>query len=474
MSPYTVSPIALAPIPGVHHGTGPVHDTGFATVVSASVSAPGNLQFVGANVGVTTMLFQLDSTSVVPNWFGVAVPDGIRDFTRPNIFFHPTPGQAGYNDADYPTKAGLWPRLFYYMELLGKQVAGAGRSQIVIMPFLTNAATDTGILPAIWHDTVSDILTQVRAALGADDGSVLTIAQVVVSSFSDAILYSHSFRTRATDLTPAEIWDLDGGFSSYRPLSTLLETDPHALIQYDSSSPSYTKSLHVPWPRWADFYDKSLVPKTALQVHPLIRDFMFLDATTRSGVGALIAPPTPAPAPVPSVTPQPPAVPAPIPTPTPVPVPSVAPQPPPVPGPIPTPVPAPTVAPQPPPVPSPPPPTPAPIVAPQPPSGPTPTPTRAPVAVPSVAPQPPPVPSPPTPTPVPAPTVAPQPPPMPGPAIPVPTPVPAATPSLALAAQRQAEGGCCVAVAGIAAIAATTAQAAITAIAAIASPDGEA
>ena len=104
MSPYTVSSIPLARIPGVHNGTGVQHDPAFATVVSASVPGSGNLQFVGADVTVTTMLFALNSNVVVPNWFGVAVPNGIQDFTRPNIFFHPTPGQAGYNDADYPTK----------------------------------------------------------------------------------------------------------------------------------------------------------------------------------------------------------------------------------------------------------------------------------------------------------------------------------------------------------------------------------
>ena len=68
------------------------------------------------------------NANVVPNWFGVAVPDGLTDFTRPNIFFHPTPGQAGYNDNDYPTKAGLWPTL---LETLAESDPGAAALQMI-------------------------------------------------------------------------------------------------------------------------------------------------------------------------------------------------------------------------------------------------------------------------------------------------------------------------------------------------------
>jgi hypothetical protein len=304
---------------------------------------------VGADVRVTTMLFALNSNVVVPNWFGIAVPDGIQDFTRPNIFFHPTPGQALsgsgqplYPDSAYATKGAHWPDLFYYMERLGKQVAGAGRSQIVIMPFMTNSATDTGILPAIWHDTVTDILTQVRAAMGADDGSTLSISQVVVSSFSDGIIYSHSFRARSTDVNLAEIWDFDGGLSTYNSYSAALESDPHTVIQYDSASPSYSRSFHLPPPRWADFYDTAAIPKNVSQVHPLIRDFMFLDAASISTVGSLIAPP--APVAVPQATPPNGGQPQPAPT-----APLVVP----MPGPLPSPRPTPGITPQTPPSPIP-------------------------------------------------------------------------------------------------------------------------
>ena len=215
MGLYTVSQSSLAPIAGVHNGTGHQHDPGRAVAVAGSVPGSTLLQFSGMDLSITTMLFVLNA-NVVPNWFGVAVPDGLTDFTRPNIFFHPTPGQAGYNDADYPTKGGQWPKLFYYMERLGYQIAGSGRGQVVVMPFLTDAATSTGILPANWQDIITDILQAASTQLQPGQPVPASIAQVVVSSFSDGILYSHSFRATGAGLQPllGEIWDLDGSIST--------------------------------------------------------------------------------------------------------------------------------------------------------------------------------------------------------------------------------------------------------------------
>jgi hypothetical protein len=65
-----------------------------------SVAGTNPLQFKNVTAQVTTLLFGINAP-VVPNWFGVAVPVGVTDFTRVNIFFHPTPAQGGYKDADY-------------------------------------------------------------------------------------------------------------------------------------------------------------------------------------------------------------------------------------------------------------------------------------------------------------------------------------------------------------------------------------
>jgi len=291
MSLYTVSSIPLAPIDDLHSGTGTHQDSKWL-VVPSSVPGMGKLQFVGQWVQVTTMLFQLNA-KVVPNWFGVAIPHGITDFTKVNIFFHPMPAQAKYVDADYFTKGGPpgheWTRLFYYMERLGYQLDGAARDQIIIMPFLTNAATDTGIFPNNWFDIVTDILTEVRSALGADDGSPLAISQVVVSSFSVGIVYSANFRSTAIQLSSylAEVWDFDGLFSSTPGLSTsLVSTAQYTAIKYDQNPASGSSSYHVPLPRWSDYVAP---PSKASDVHGLIRDYMFLHAASISSVGEIIS-----------------------------------------------------------------------------------------------------------------------------------------------------------------------------------------
>jgi hypothetical protein len=286
MSLYTVTSIPLAAIPGVHSGTG-THQNSNWLVVPSSVPGRGKLQFNGAWVQVTTMLFQLNA-NVVPNWIGVAIPNGIQDFTKAHIFFHPMPAQAGYKDSDYPTKAGMWPQLFYYMERLGYQLDGAARNQIIIMPFLTNAATDTGIFAANWTDICTDILTTVRSALGADDGSTLQISQIAVSSYSVGIVYSANFRAHAPNLNlMTEVWDFDGLFSSTPSLSqALVTTTQYTAIKYDQNPASGAASYHVPLARWSDYVAP---PATSLDVHALIRDFMFLHAASISNVGGTIA-----------------------------------------------------------------------------------------------------------------------------------------------------------------------------------------
>ena len=236
------------------------------------------------------MLFQLDAP-VVPNWFGVAIPNGVLDFTKPNLFFHPIPAQAGYNDADYPTKTGKWPQLFYYMERLGFQVDAAiqyfaaPRNQIVIMPFLTSAATATGILLADWFGIITDILSEVRFAIAGIGGTPVEISEVVVSSYSVGLVYSDSFRQKASGLQPLlkQVWDFDGYPKNLS--NALVSTSAHKVIKYDQGSePS---SYHVPIARWAAYpspppnLGDPNPPVNSMDVHHLIRDFMFLHAATK-------------------------------------------------------------------------------------------------------------------------------------------------------------------------------------------------
>ena len=72
-------------------------------------------------------------------------------FANVVIYFHPTPGQAGYDDGDYQAKSNggnpnrsNWKELLGYVDRLGSQLAGAVKlaaatpNQIVIVPLMRN------------------------------------------------------------------------------------------------------------------------------------------------------------------------------------------------------------------------------------------------------------------------------------------------------------------------------------------------
>lgn len=136
-----------------------------------------DLQFESRQIAFTALLYELrdgeSAAQVVPNWFGVAVPDGITDFRNVIIYFHPSPGQAGYDKDEYWFKSDPpgthtytgtnWRELYAYVERLGKQVDGAAKyssdalNQIVILPFMQQY-DDVGVFPQYWYFIVKSIL----------------------------------------------------------------------------------------------------------------------------------------------------------------------------------------------------------------------------------------------------------------------------------------------------------------------------
>jgi hypothetical protein len=140
---------------------------------------PTPLDFETRQVAFTALLYELQernnpgvAANVVPNWFGVAVPDNISDFRNVILYFHPNPSQggAGYSTSTYQTKSGPpgtnWKELFAYVDRLGNQLAGAATTaelsnQIVILPFMKQFR-EVGILPKFWYHIVRDILEDIR------------------------------------------------------------------------------------------------------------------------------------------------------------------------------------------------------------------------------------------------------------------------------------------------------------------------
>jgi hypothetical protein len=246
--------------------------------------------------GIDVWIYELNR-SAVPKWFGVGVAPGLTEFTRPHIFFHPTPGQAGYDDRDYPTLAGKWSQnLVGYVPRMGSQLVFAKRKQVLIMPFLTEGVTETlGIFAAEWHAIVSEILAHLSKRYTPASRNP-QITDLVTSSFSAGVKYMHTFLHkghRVKDLI-RECYDFDGRYSRpYRHLSERLKvTGAMTVVNYDQA-PVKTidevkrdarggRGVHLPLPRWEKF---KMPPRTGDDVHSEIPRHMMRHAMERSKVG---------------------------------------------------------------------------------------------------------------------------------------------------------------------------------------------
>ncbi len=163
--------------------------------------------------------FQL-TENVVPKWYGVLVPDNTVSFNNVHLFFHPTPGQAGYQTSTY-YQLGNWYKIFRYLwQQMGAAFCAAATGRVMIMPLMTDGVSVTcGILPQRWEELFSQMLSMVQADEGAPFGSRVTISSMIVSSFSSGITYSHYFRQRANlGSRLAGVIDFDGLYSTNRNL----------------------------------------------------------------------------------------------------------------------------------------------------------------------------------------------------------------------------------------------------------------
>jgi hypothetical protein len=196
----------------------------FPSPVPQSFRTEFHFQWLGLTKPEARILyFELDE-NVVPNLFGVVVPPTLRSFDSAHIFFHPNPGFAGFNDATYQSRAG-WGRIFHYMsDSFSAQFTAAGLDQILIMPvFTASTLGSAGIFPERWQEIVSAILADLNPNPFENALGFKPLRNIVLSSFSAGISYSHHFRQRANgmDAVVATI-DFDGLFSTFRTLSAKL------------------------------------------------------------------------------------------------------------------------------------------------------------------------------------------------------------------------------------------------------------
>jgi len=251
-------------------------------------------QWVGVAGTGSIHYFQLDAP-VVPRWFGVLVPEDTTEFDRVYVFFHPTPAQAGYVDAEYQS-FGRWRGIFHYLsDDMAVQFCAAGTGRVLVMPLLTQAAAaDCGVFPQRWPEVLGCILG--RLAHGVESGAPFQrVTDVVVSSFSSGITYSHEFRKRANlGSRLAGVIDFDGVISTYSALSQALTGPAGRVVKVQQSTvsagtvPSLAAAnvFAVPLPRWGGPWDGVFDPNPGtalLQIHGVIPQTMMHVAAQRAG-----------------------------------------------------------------------------------------------------------------------------------------------------------------------------------------------
>ncbi|SAL76585.1 hypothetical protein [Caballeronia telluris] len=278
------------------------------------------LDFTHANgLAYQAFLYELrdkptgNAVSVVPNWFGVAIPNpdsfDLSSDVYVVLYFHPTPGQAGYRDQDYPAKTGTsggtdWKQLFAYVDRLGGQMvdairAGAPANRLTIFPFLTQAQYT--LSTSEWFNVIHDILQDINSNIV--NGICTRPKKLIVATLSNGSVYLNKFLTDAAadpnNGKIIEVWDFDSEISTPQIL-----VDPHGKrlrAYWQGGVPaSTTAKTYVQLPTstsWSNFpgdlptlqevpplpplasNSNSAPDSTALlKVHHYIRDTMFVDA----------------------------------------------------------------------------------------------------------------------------------------------------------------------------------------------------
>jgi hypothetical protein len=265
------------------------------TPIEASLMSEVVFKWTGATGKGRISYFELDE-NVVPKWFGVLVPEGVKSFNKAHIFFHPTPAQAGYKDAQYQG-LGNWSDIFHYLSArMGSQFCAGGTGRVMVMPLMTQGAAEScGIFPQRWESIVSRIFGMLESGdmLGATPPA--SISSVVVSSFSSGITYSHQFRSKAKlGARLVGVIDFDGGISTYGHLSASISNPPGQVVRMQQMQstqqilgPLAAQNIFpLARPRWGGPYE-NLFPKSEaqalLQIHGTIPQTMMLIAARRTG-----------------------------------------------------------------------------------------------------------------------------------------------------------------------------------------------
>lgn len=159
-----------------------------------------------------------------PYWVGVSVPPMTADFTRVQVFLHPTPTQNGHviaSDADYPSFKGGWTKVYRYLPAQGTQLA-AIRPMMLVVPFNRNAVSSpkssAGVFASRPAETLNAIVTAAHRQLARrlpimPPAGIHKVGAIGVTSYSSGIEFLRSFIAQFAETgLIRETLDLDSRF----------------------------------------------------------------------------------------------------------------------------------------------------------------------------------------------------------------------------------------------------------------------
>ena len=163
--------------------TNPVAASQRRTPVISPVQFGSKLAETVVSPRIHDLLFEMkkDSTTF---WVGASVPEGTVDFTKVQVFFHPTVTNGGIvhaEDADYAAFKGGWSASIQrYVAMEGAQLAAA-RMVTMIVPFTTMGGPNMFQTRPI--DTLNEIMGAIQGAVQGRPTAAASVTQVGVTSF---------------------------------------------------------------------------------------------------------------------------------------------------------------------------------------------------------------------------------------------------------------------------------------------------
>ena len=223
----------------IEHNVEPYSETGdnvrYTAIDIYSMPGTGPLKIKEYRWSYIRRLVRVENCSI--KWFGVLfnVAGGTVQFgSVPHIYFTPHPSQGHYYDPSYDSFKS-WHKLWHdYTQAPGRQIVTAGKDQVLVVPFYTNAQHRGGLGDFLqkWQEVVTTVVT---AAIDSIDPMALRdrfdFTEIYSTSFSDGWIPHNQFQNEGVgvDKMTTRVIDLDGQAahppSRWRPAKGIVYLD---------------------------------------------------------------------------------------------------------------------------------------------------------------------------------------------------------------------------------------------------------